>query len=568
MSALRQTRKSNVNKGMKVILLFACSLLISLTAAHATILNYPGPAPCNTTFQSCIDSSSPGDVIQIATDGPIDESLELKHSLTLKPAAGFTPVLSKTNDIWVSSTGASDNDFTIQGITMERGIIIASNNGTGKLKVSIVGNNIVKGYATNPTIEIRGNSLSDITFFISDNRITVPAAHQINGISIHGQGSATRTGSIKGNTIVMEGSDQGAAIYLSNANQSLNVDITGNVISGNNYSQGIEMFQYGSGSASINIRNNLITGQSGHAGSPGAISINGSAGSINFNLSNNTLSGNQEAIYIGGRKDLGAVITGKVENNIITNSTQAGLDILSDISATVSNRNNLLFNNDIDFFTAGPGTVFQDPKFIGGGNYRLQPISPAIDAGNNTPGGGLPPTDLDGLNRISGGTVDIGAYEHWDVMPLPVELQSFTYGSVPFPVMGELPVAARPIAVGLLAQGGDTLRVQVALGELSGPADIYFAIAYRGLVVLSGPSYPDLYLLGSDGTFTLAKDGLIAWKTNVTSVTASPFGDIPISALAPGFYDLYLLVTPAGNLNAGYLWKTDFYIPSNTVHLL
>jgi hypothetical protein len=124
------------------------------------------------------------------------------------------------------------------------------------------------------------------------------------------------------------------------------------------------------------------------------------------------------------------------------------------------------------------------------------------------------------------------------------------------------PSQAKPIALGPLATGGDVLRIQLGLGQLSGPADIYFGFAYRGLVILLGTAYPEIYQLGpDDSTFTAAKDGLVPWRTNVTSATGSLFGDIPISALSLGLYDLYLLVTPAGTLNEGYLWKTDFFIP-------
>jgi len=499
---------------------------------------------------------------------PIDESPELNNSLVLRPAAGFAPLLAAPNWILATSTGTTDNDFTIQGITMEQGIILVTHGSTGKLKVSIIGNNIVKGFITNPTITIRAGNVNprvmgDITFSILNNRITVPVASQINGISIQSGNNSTATGVIKGNTIVMQGSDQGSAIDLPNGNQTLSVDIIGNVISGTNYDDGISVFQFSSGgSTTARILNNLITGQSGNVGAPGAISINGSEGSINFNVLNNTLSGNEDAIYIGGRKDLGAVIAGNVENNIIADSTDIGLGIDSDFSATVTNRNNLIYNNGHSFFTAGPGMLFQAPQFVGGGDYRLQVISTAIDAGNNTPGGGLPLTDLEGVNRISSGTVDIGAYEHWGVMPLPVESLSFTYGAVPPPVLGVTPSKARPIALGPLATGGNVLQVQLGLGQLSDPADIYFEFAYRGLVILPGTAYPDIYLLGpDDSTFTAAKDGLVAWRTNVTSATGSLLGDIPISALSLGLYDLYLFVTPAGTLNAGYLWKTDFFIP-------
>jgi hypothetical protein len=62
---------------------------------------------------------------------------------------------------------------------------------------------------------------------------------------------------------------------------------------------------------------------------------------------------------------------------------------------------------------ACPGSWFQDsdPRFLdqASGNLRLQPNSPCINAGNNSYVTSA--TDLDGNPRISGGIVDIGAYE-------------------------------------------------------------------------------------------------------------------------------------------------------------
>jgi hypothetical protein len=61
--------------------------------------------------------------------------------------------------------------------------------------------------------------------------------------------------------------------------------------------------------------------------------------------------------------------------------------------------------------TNGVGNITNAPLFVdyAGGNLRLQPNSPCINAGHNAYVPGL--TDLDSLPRIVSGTVDIGAYE-------------------------------------------------------------------------------------------------------------------------------------------------------------
>jgi hypothetical protein len=58
--------------------------------------------------------------------------------------------------------------------------------------------------------------------------------------------------------------------------------------------------------------------------------------------------------------------------------------------------------------------IVSDPLFVdaGSGNYRLQSVSPCVDAGSDAlvPAGVT--TDLDGSARIQNGTVDMGAYEY------------------------------------------------------------------------------------------------------------------------------------------------------------
>jgi predicted outer membrane repeat protein len=69
-------------------------------------------------------------------------------------------------------------------------------------------------------------------------------------------------------------------------------------------------------------------------------------------------------------------------------------------------------------------SINSDPLFVdaSGGDFRLQPGSPCVDAGTNAPydAGNTAygvTTDLDGNPRIVNGTVDMGAYEYQGVIP-------------------------------------------------------------------------------------------------------------------------------------------------------
>jgi hypothetical protein len=62
----------------------------------------------------------------------------------------------------------------------------------------------------------------------------------------------------------------------------------------------------------------------------------------------------------------------------------------------------------------GSGNINNPPQFVdaAAGNFRLQPNSPCINAGNNSWLTNFPGSlDLDGQPRVAGGAVDMGAYE-------------------------------------------------------------------------------------------------------------------------------------------------------------
>jgi hypothetical protein len=54
------------------------------------------------------------------------------------------------------------------------------------------------------------------------------------------------------------------------------------------------------------------------------------------------------------------------------------------------------------------------------------------------------------------------------------------------------------------------------------------------------------------------------WKTSVsfTDIDESLYGDVPLSALPSGLYNLYIAITPTGETDFShyYLWATYFLV--------
>jgi len=142
-----------------------------------------------------------------------------------------------------------------------------------------------------------------------------------------------------------------------------------------------------------------------------------------------------------------------------------------------------------------------------------------------------------------------------ETMTVPTGWDSYVYNPIVHPVVSIDPSQAKPVGVGSVAEGGDTLSIHVALSEFSGPVDVYFA--------LSAPDINphNIYILKSDNTFQLLAAGLEPWKGNTTGHIDEPlFGDIPTSLLPAGTYYLFLAVTPSHSFNTFYLWTTHFTI--------
>ncbi len=141
------------------------------------------------------------------------------------------------------------------------------------------------------------------------------------------------------------------------------------------------------------------------------------------------------------------------------------------------------------------------------------------------------------------------------LMPLPQGQEGFAYPPTANPVVAADPAVARPIGVGPIAEGGNTIRLRISLAAFSGPVDLYVGIIAPAL----DPFH--LYLVNPDGQLLVFETELVVWRRSVTQpVDAFLFGDIPVPALPPGQYHCYLMATSAGDLSRYYLWHTYFVV--------
>ena len=150
--------------------------------------------------------------------------------------------------------------------------------------------------------------------------------------------------------------------------------------------------QYGGGAVAGTLNNCLCSGNSGQYG-----------GGVYSGTANNcTLTGNAATNTGGGAYD--ELMTNSI---IYYNNAPTGANFDSGYSA-------LSYCCTSPLPASGTGNTTNAPLFVNSaaGNYRLPFNSPCINGGINACV--TTANDLDGNPRISGGTVDIGAYEFQD----------------------------------------------------------------------------------------------------------------------------------------------------------
>jgi hypothetical protein len=158
---------------------------------------------------------------------------------------------------------------------------------------------------------------------------------------------------------------------------------------------------------------------------------------------------------------------------------------------------------------------------------------------------------------------EAGAASIQSVIPVPAGQQIYSHPLTDTPAFISDPAMAQPIAVGPFADGGDILSIQVGLNQFTEAVNMYGAYT-----VSTNPT--TIYVLDSDLSFheysidTIAQaliSGILPFgvepiRGNIIRLFYETFFTMSITDIAPGIYNLYLLLTPADSIQNYYIWKT------------
>jgi hypothetical protein len=400
------------------------------------------PTDCPNAIQECIGASAPGDVVRIATADPVDATLVLSGSLTLEAAPGVAARLAPARDVKVTYDGAGPGDVTVRGLTLADGTIRVTQSGKGTLHVAVLDNTILDSTsgpfgAIDVTTFTQTGDAGDVAFEIRGNRVTThkSLADYAVGIRVEPGTKANASGVVAGNRIRFVGIHSGIGVHVNNATRNLTADVVGNVVDTEPFYAGVLLQQSGAGGTlTARVANQLVTGVAGGGAHANGIYVLATLGAVHADVVNNTIVHADGGVTVY-RFGAAAAVTGSIANNVIAHASQTAV-YLYEAGDDVRFGPNLLF--DVPSSRLAVGTLIADPHFAA--DFGLAPGSPAVNAGDAA---FLPAdlaTDLRGRPRVTGGAVDLGAFE------TPCPDGSFTPGPCPTPGPGPEPVPCEGVS--------------------------------------------------------------------------------------------------------------------------
>jgi Ca2+-binding RTX toxin-like protein len=376
-------------------LLLALLVGVPVPGALATTpKTWPGPAPCNTTLQHCIDSVAAGTVIKIARN-TIHEDLTISRSVTLEPAAGFHPTFASQNShgILIELTSGSAH-VSLQSLNVQGGgVTVETSGGTGH--VVRIQDVTATGVGPQLAATLYAHGLAPMTLTVLDS--TFSNTIQRSGAEIDMDSGGSSSFDFERNVVFSAAPDQGTA--------------------------GFDAELGGTGTVALDVNSNVFHSWGGcHCGnSDGVRAVFNDTVTATVGIVNNTIDDERSSAGVDfGGGAAGTSVSLLVANNVVSNST-GGYILPSTASAPgitkLTSTNNDRFASGPSEYAGRPHTEFRfDPTYVNAAahNYRLKRKSPLVDLVAPVVGPSnrfLALLDADGNGRVFDGNLDLGAYE-------------------------------------------------------------------------------------------------------------------------------------------------------------
>ena len=412
----------------------ACVLLLVTTAGaplRAQTVNWPGSAPCDADFLACMASVPAGGTLRIVSNQVIADRVIVERAVSIEAAPGVSAVFTASDNHAFNLPGTAPwavslRNLRFQGGTLAFGI---AGNQPGDLRLEGLS---FRGTAANAQTQI---NLQIDPATSARSRIAIRRCEfeigSDNGapfsIAQFGGGTAGMELQVEDNRFRPEPvaiAQSFHRAWLANVGGSGTWDIVfrrnrilpANALPARRFASGIEINTLGTVGVNLLVHDNVFALDQVAGAGGTAISTGGSTGQVQVRVLNNTIT---DAYYATSFQ---ANVFGRFDNNLVANGFR--LHDGAALAANFTRRGNLEFGYAFSNWATAPGTLTVDPQLAS--NAQLLPTSPAIHAASDAaraetgPGifGAPAALDAQGLSRLEGAHIDIGAYEgeriHYD----------------------------------------------------------------------------------------------------------------------------------------------------------
>lgn len=398
--------------GLAAVIAFAAC---GARPAAATLRTWPGPAPCDGTLNACITAAASDDIIEIATNGPIDENVAVDKPLTLQAGAGYRPALAAGKGVsaYYGPGAGIAWSMTFDGLKfIEGGIGVRAFSGDANVTLRNLDVYATTSSYVGGAIGIDNFGPGHLTFEIAGNRVLMNDSLGVSAIAVGSSAGSVFEGSVHDNRLASTATTADTAIQLIGTSASApGIAVYSNQATGY-FGTGVILWP-GAPSSAV-IADNAFSTTAPGQGQGVALVNAGVGGALDAAVFNNTAVNFSQGVSVNGP------ITGRLANNILAYSVGQGLKRQT---STMPEDHNIFFANGTPQAALGSGSVVADPNFRRGkDDVRIDAGSPAIDAADSAAlatlleDNALPQIDADGLRRFKGATglADIGAFEFGD----------------------------------------------------------------------------------------------------------------------------------------------------------